>query len=185
MQPMSATPGRLLEGPQWRYEVRWTGLRVLVEATGGVLRLTSSAGQDVTAVFPEFGGLAGRLGDGLLDGQVIVLDGGVPSRAALTDRLRGSGRRSAVLMVFDILRLYGVPLLYRSLAQRRSTLERLALDGADGITLSPVYDDGPVLLSATRRQRLAGVVAKRCDAPYRPGVRDPGWVEIAHRPARW
>lgn len=191
MRPMFATPGLLPKGSQWRYEVKWAGLRVLADITDGALRLTSGVGQDVTASFPEFGGLADRIGDGLLDGEIIVLDGGVPSRTALAARSVESGRvcgghhirapvRRAVLMVFDVLRLYGVPLLHRPLDERRATLERIGVDGAERVAVSPVYDDGPSLLSATRRHRLAGVVAKRCDAPYRPGVRDPSWVKVAH-----
>jgi bifunctional non-homologous end joining protein LigD len=49
------------------------------------------------------------------------------------------------------------------------------------VTLSPVYDDGAALLTATKRHRLRGVVAKRADSVYRPGVRDPAWVRVPHR----
>lgn len=176
---MFATPGRLPVGDQWCYEVQWAGLRVLVEVTGGAVRLTTRDEQDVTACFPEFDGLAGRLRDCLLDGEVIVLVGGVPSPTALAARLAGTaGEPSASLMVFDVLRLYGVPLLHRPLAQRRSTLERVRVDAAAHVALSPVYDDGAALLTAARRHRLHGVVAKRTDSPYRPGVRDPSWVTV-------
>lgn len=188
MHPMLATPGRLPEGPRWQYEVHWAGLRVLVEITEGRLRLTARDEHDVTSHFPEFAHLAGQMRDGLLDAEIVILDGGVPSSAALARRLRVTDQRRqarlamlpGTLMVFDVLRLYGVPLLHRSLDARRSTLERVRVDAARHVTLSPVYDDGPALLAATKRQRLPGVVAKRADSPYRPGVRDPAWVEVAH-----
>lgn len=184
---MFATPGRLPEGPRWRYEVHWAGLRVLVEITEGRLRLTSWSERDVTAYFPEFAHLAGRQRDGLFDGEIVVLDGSVPSPAALARRLRAPAKlrgrdpdRPGTLVVFDVLRLYGVPLLDRSLDERRSTLERVAVSSAPLVTLSPVYDDGPALLAATKQQRLRGVVAKHADSPYRPGVRDASWVRVAH-----
>jgi bifunctional non-homologous end joining protein LigD len=195
---MLPIPGRLPEGPQWRYEVSWDGMRVLAEVTGGTLRLTSRIGRDVTAHFPELTGLVDLVGDGLFDGEVILLDAGLPSSVALADRVRVTRSRRpartthqvsqhhpAVLMTFDVLRLYGVPLLHRSLDERRATLERVGLErvgigAARCVALSPVYDDGHALLSATRTQRLEGVVAKRRDAPYRPGVRDPSWVKVAH-----
>jgi bifunctional non-homologous end joining protein LigD len=192
VRPMLATPGRLPEGQQWRYEVLWDGLRVLAEVTGGALRLTSRSGRDVTTRFPELAELAEQVDDGLFDGKLVVLAGGVPSPGALAERMRatapGQARRMAqrlpaALVAFDVLRLYGVPLLDRSLDERQATLERVRVDAADSVALSPVYDDGRALLSVTRRQRLAGVVAKRCDAPYRPGVRDgdPGRVAHARR----
>jgi bifunctional non-homologous end joining protein LigD len=173
---MFATPGPLPDGGQWRYEVHWAGLRVLAEATQGNLRLTTRDERDVTRLFPEFVGLAGRMRDGVLDGEIIVLHGGVPSAQLLAMRMRGEPARQAALMVFDVLRLYGVPLLHRTLDERRATLERLRLDGCPQVALSPVYDDGVALLTAARRHRLRGVVAKRADSPYRPGVRDPAWV---------
>jgi bifunctional non-homologous end joining protein LigD len=189
MRPMFATPGRLPDGPQWQYEVRWAGLRVLVDITDGRLLLTSRDERDVTGHFPELAHLAGQMRDGLLDAEIVILDGGVPSDAALTRRLCVTDRRRlsrlarwrpGTLLVFDVLRLYGVPLLSRSLRDRRRTLERVGVDTARHVALSPVYDDGPALLAATKRQRLPGVVAKRADSPYRPGVRDPAWVEVTH-----
>lgn len=187
---MLASAGRLPVGPQWRYEVKWSGLRVLAETSGGRVRLRSNGERDVTGQFPELAGFADVVGDGLFDGELIVLDAGAPSAAALAERRRAgesrrarrmAQRRPAVLMVFDVLRLYGVPLLHRAQADRRSTLERVGVDAANGVTLSPVFADGPALLAATRSQRLEGVVAKRCDAPYRPGVQDPSWVAVRHR----
>ncbi len=190
---MLPIPGRLPEGTQWRYEVSWDGMRVLAEITGGTLRLTSRTGREVTTRFPELTGLVDLVGDGLFDGEVILLDAGLPSSVALADRVRVTGsrrparmthqisqRRPAVLMAFDVLRLYGVPLLHRPLDERRATLERVGVGAAGYVALSPVYDDGRALLSATRNQRLEGVVAKRRDAPYRPGVRDPSWVKVVH-----
>jgi bifunctional non-homologous end joining protein LigD len=186
MRPMFATPGPLPEGEPWRYEVQWAGLRVLAEITGGTVRLTSPAGRDVTARFPEFGPLGCRLRDVVLDGEIIVLAAGVPSASALARRLRGKAEatpRHTEFMVFDMLRLYGVPLLHRPLDERRATLERVRVDAAPHVTLSPVYDDGQALLTATGRHRLRGVVAKRADSPYRPGVRDPSWVTTPAVPA--
>lgn len=183
---MFATSGPLPEGAHWRYEVRWAGLRVLAEITGGALTLTTRDERDVTRLFPEFAGLAGQARDAVLDGEIIVLSRGTPSSQALAARLRGRPEPAAALMVFDVLRLYGVPLLHRTLDERRATLERVcvnsALDSAPHVALSPVYDDGRALLVAARRHRLRGVVAKRADSPYRPGVRDPAWVQVVGQP---
>lgn len=170
---MFATRGRLPVGPQWRYEVRWGGLRVLAETTGGRVRLTTRDEHDVTASFPSLGGLAAVLADAVLDGELIVLRDGVPSVGALTRRDR---TEPATFMVSDVLRLYGVPLHARPFDERRATLERLPLT-VPGVAVSPVYDDGEALATAARRHGLGGVVAKDARSPYRPGVADPAWVE--------
>ena len=123
----------------------------------------------------------------LLDGEGVLLEGGVPSFAALADRMhspvdpRVAHARPVTLMVFDVLRLYGVSLVDRPLQERRSTLERLDLAAVPQLSLSPGYTDGRALLEATRQRGMEGVVAKRRDSPYRPGRRSPAWIKTAHQ----
>jgi bifunctional non-homologous end joining protein LigD len=38
-----------------------------------------------------------------------------------------------------------------------------------------------VLFDVTRDRGLEGVIAKRLDSPYRPGVRSTDWVKVPHR----
>jgi bifunctional non-homologous end joining protein LigD len=180
---MLATPGDLPVGPEWVYEVEWDGLRVLAEVADGRLRLVTSEGQDVTACFPELGGLTHLVPDVVLDGTMVLLKGGVPDADALAARLRGGPPgQLATLMLSDVLRLYGVPLLERTHDERRATLERLDLRGTPGVALSPVYTDGPALRAAAVQRGLPGVLAKRRDAPYRPGA-NGAWVRVANEPA--
>jgi bifunctional non-homologous end joining protein LigD len=84
------------------------------------------------------------------------------------------------LMAFDLLRLYGVELLGRRWDERRATLERLELSTPRWQT-PPTFTDGPALHAATREQGLEGIVSKRVDSPYVPGVRSPYWLKSPHR----
>ncbi|HEY2204698.1 MAG TPA: non-homologous end-joining DNA ligase [Pseudonocardia sp.] len=185
---MLATPGPLPTGADWSYEVKWDGMRLLAEVTPGRgLRLASRTDRDMTRHFPELSGLADVAEDVLLDGEAVLLVGGMPSFAALADRFHRVptaaevAARPVTYMVFDICRLYGVSLLERPLAERRATLARLELDALPRARMSPVYDDGAALLAATKAQGLEGVVAKRRDSVYRPGRRSPAWVKVPHR----
>ncbi len=69
--------------------------------------------------------------------------------------------RPVTYMAFDVLRLYGVPLLSRSFAERRATLERLDTAAVANLALSPIYTDGPALYAATAQRGMEGVIAKR------------------------
>jgi bifunctional non-homologous end joining protein LigD len=184
---MLATPGALPVGPEWLFEVKWDGMRLLVDVSDGQVRLTSRTGRDVTANFPELADLTRLAPDVLLDGEVVLLEGGVPSFAALQDRMHGpvlhrtARARPVTYMVFDVLRLYGVSLLDRPLEERRGTLERLDLAPLPILSLSPAYTDGRALLEATRQRGMEGVVAKRRDGVYRPGRRSPSWTKVTHR----
>ena len=44
------------------------------------------------------------------------------------------------------------------------------------------YDDGAALFATTLDQGFEGVVSKRRDSPYSPGVRSPDWIKAPHRP---
>jgi bifunctional non-homologous end joining protein LigD len=184
---MLATPGDLPEGRNWSFEVKWDGIRLLADVVDGRLRLTTRTERDVTSHFPELAGLTGLAPDVLLDGEVVMLADGVPSFAALAERIHVpvdpviARARPVTFMAFDVLRLYGVPLLDRTFDERRATLERLDLSGLPAVQASPVYTDGAALFSAIGRRGMEGVVAKRRDAPYRPGQRSPAWVKVTHR----
>jgi bifunctional non-homologous end joining protein LigD len=187
--PAERVGGLPLDGSAWAYEVKWDGMRVLADVQDGRVRLWSRRGNDTSVAFPELAGLASAHADVLLDGEVVVLRSGVPSFSALAERfhVRDARRAAALasatpatLIAFDVLRLYGVDLTTRPWQERREALERLAPSGT-AWQLSPVYDDGPALLDATRERGLEGVVAKRRAAPYREGARTGDWVKLAHQ----
>jgi bifunctional non-homologous end joining protein LigD len=185
MQPvLGELPPR---SPGWLYEVDWAGVRLLADVDEGHLRLHTADGEDVTSRFPEFSGLSEVVADGLLDGEAVMLDAGSPSSTALDERLRAGDakrartlarQRPAVFMVYDVLRLYGVPLTPRPLDERRAVLGRLDLSRATRIQISPAYDDGAALLAGVVDQGLAGVIAKRRDSVYRAGDGEGAWLRV-------
>jgi bifunctional non-homologous end joining protein LigD len=196
MRPMLATPGTHLPvTSDWVHEVKWDGIRLLAETyAGGRVRLVTRNGNDATIAWPE---VAQGLGDAadrdlLVDGEVIALnERGLPDFRVLADRMhvrdarkvaRLAAARPATYMVFDVLRLDGRMLLDRPLAERRDILVGLAADGVLGGWQVPAsYDDGRMLLDATREQGLEGIVSKRLDSPYRPGERTSSWLKFPHR----
>jgi bifunctional non-homologous end joining protein LigD len=180
-------------GPQWSHEVKWDGMRVLADIQDGVVRLRSRAENDVTATFPDLVATLPELADAHLDGEVVAFRDGRPDFAALAERMHVRDRRRAAelaelvpvtVMVFDVVRLYGVDLTARPLAERRATLERLDLAGPGDQgrwQVPPVYDDGEALAVATLSQGLEGVVSKRLGSRYQPGRRSPDWIKLPHR----
>ena len=192
MRPMLATTAaRVPAGADWVHEVKWDGMRVLADVAGGRVTLTSRTERDVTVAFPELAGLADQFEDMLLDGEIVAMRAGVPSFAALAERFHVTSHRRAVtlaaqnpatLMAFDLLRLYGVDLTQRSLADRRSTLERLELAGPHW-QVPPTFADGELLRDAARAQGLEGIVSKRLSSRYHPGLRSEEWLKFPNRPS--
>lgn len=191
MRPMLATRGTSVPtGPEWTHEVKWDGMRVLVEVHDGTVTLRSRNENDVTGGFPEVAGLGAALGrDALLDGELVAFADGVPTFGALAERIHVRGARRVAelarsnpvtLLVFDVLRLDGEDVTGRRLKDRRALLESLALAGPHWQT-PPTYDDGQMLLRATKEQGLEGVVSKKLSSRYTPGRRTADWLKFPHR----
>jgi bifunctional non-homologous end joining protein LigD len=188
MRPMLATRGsHVPAGDDWQHEVKWDGMRVLVDVRRGAARLASRNENDATVSFPELAALPGE--DVLLDGEVVAFADGAPSFAALAERMhvsradraqRLAERTPVTLLVFDVLRLDGRDLLDEPLSVRRDVLSSLDLND-DRWQTPPVDDDGQMLFEATRQQGLEGIVSKRVTSRYRPGQRSKDWLKFAHR----
>lgn len=176
-------------GAEWVHEVKWDGMRVIIEAKGGVLTVTSRTGRDVTVAYPELAPLADLYDDMLLDGELVAMVDGRPSFAGLTERMHVTsarraaslaGSRPVTLMAFDLLRLLGQDLTAQPWSARRQLLEQLEID-APRWQVPPTNDDGEGLLAATAEQGLEGIVSKRRTSPYAAGRRSPDWLKRPHR----
>ena len=187
MRPMLATPGtHVPTGAEWTHEVKWDGMRVLVQTRDRV-RLTSRNENDVSVSFPELQALP--VPDVLLDGEVVAFGDGIPTFGKLADRMHVSNPRRAAalaqsnpvtLLVFDVLRLGDRDLSRLPLAERRKILEGLDIND-DRWQTPPVYDDGRMLHAATLEQGLEGIVSKRLNSRYEFGARTRNWLKFAHR----
>ncbi|HEY3143361.1 MAG TPA: non-homologous end-joining DNA ligase [Acidimicrobiales bacterium] len=187
---MKATTAALPSGAGWVYELKWDGMRAIVESTAGSVRLWSANGKEATMSFPELAELGGTLAhlDVVLDGEIVALDpAGNPSFERLqhrmhvvspTDAARRAETVPVALVLFDVLRVGEHDTTGLPWRDRRTLLESLADELPAGVELARVYDDGPALLEAARQQGLEGVMAKRADAPYAVGRRSPSWVKV-------
>jgi bifunctional non-homologous end joining protein LigD len=184
---MLATPVAVLPtGGEWAFEFKWDGVRALVDITDDTVTITSRTGRDVTDTYPELAGIGDGVGDALVDGEIVALRNGVPSFEALQRRMNVRSRAEAArvaaevpatFVAFDLLRRYGVDLTSRSYADRRATLERWSPAGP-GLSISPRFEDGAATEAAARQHGLEGVVAKRVDSRYQPGVRSHDWRKL-------
>ncbi|UWP83430.1 non-homologous end-joining DNA ligase [Dactylosporangium fulvum] len=184
--PMLASAGVLPSGPGWTYEFKWDGIRAIAVITGGTTRFFARSGAEITAAYPELAGIGRGLDDSVLDGEVVAMDpSGQPSFQVLAERMhvrdphRAARLAAAVpvtYLVFDALRIEGADLLLSPYHFRRERLETLTL-GSRAI-VPPSFDDGPATVAASRENRLEGVVAKRTDSLYHPGLRTTDWVKV-------
>lgn len=196
-RPMMATAvDRLPDEPGWAYEMKWDGVRCVVEVDGERVRLTSRSGRDQTAQYPELVAVLPGLvaaGRAVLDGEIVALDDdGRPSFSLLQPRMqatrereiaRAAQRRPVHLMLFDVLVVEGASVLDEPWGERRATLEAL-VEARGVVHVPPVDDDGERALATSSRLGLEGVVAKRRDSRYAAGRRSPSWRKLKHTTTR-
>ncbi|MBV9000024.1 MAG: DNA ligase D, partial [Solirubrobacterales bacterium] len=158
----------------------------------GRLRLESRNLNDVTEAYPEVRGLIGALGmhEAVLDGEIVAFDeNGRPSFERLQRRMHVRGpsairrlQNSMPVMyaIFDLLYLDGHSLIDRPYRERRERLESLNLSGPAWRVPAAHPGEGKLLLEATAKQGLEGIVAKRLDCRYEPGRRSGNWLKVKH-----
>jgi bifunctional non-homologous end joining protein LigD len=192
---MLATPGKLPPAAQdarWAYETKQDGQRAVVylEGDGSVL-LRARSGEDITPAYPELHPLGTALGSvsAVLDGEILALDeegragfqllqsrmglAHAPAKAA-----RMAARTPVHLVLFDVMYLAGRSLVGLPYVRRRVRLEELSLAGPFWSTPAALVGHGADALTATREYGLEGLVCKRLDSVYEPGVRSRAWIKI-------
>ncbi|MEU6241550.1 ATP-dependent DNA ligase [Streptomyces sp. NPDC047024] len=194
---MLATPGTLpppAQDHRWAYETKQDGQRVMVYLPGdGTVLLRARSGEDITAAYPELAPLGTALDTtpAVLDGEVLALDEqGRADFQLLQGRMglahspalaaRRAGQVPVHLVLFDVPFL-GEPLLRTPYARRRTALEALALDGPHWSVPGAMVGHGAEALRATREHGLEGLVCKRLDSAYEPGVRSRAWIKIRNQ----
>lgn len=194
IRPMLATAGTLpaaADEPRWAFEMKWDGVRAVVYVDRGDLRILTRNDRQVSATYPDLGGLGRALREHrvILDGEIVAFDeAGRPSFGELQARMHVQAPSRALLLkvpvsllVFDLLHLDARSLLAETYDGRRAALESLDLAG-ERWAVPPAFDgDAAEAMAASKAQGLEGVLAKRHDSPYQPGRRSPHWVKVKHQ----
>jgi ATP-dependent DNA ligase len=165
------------EGGGWSYERKLDGFRAIVFVDGDDVVIQSRAGKPLGRYFPE---IALPEGSYVADGEIVVAgEGGGEDFGLLQQRIHPAASRIALLAeaiparfaAFDLLANDGASLLEAPFGERRA-----ALEGA-GLRLEPVETATDPARAQEWLRTSEGVIAKRLDAPYRPGERH-GMVKI-------
>lgn len=189
--PMLAKLADLPDDPeQWAFEVKWDGIRAVVFAEGGRIRIETRNQNDVTHMYPELTRFGRALGsrEAVIDGEIVAFDErGRPSFQTLQSRLgltseatiRTRAAQTPVrYLAFDILHLDGRDLRELPYLERREILRELFTDTPHWQVPPHHVADGEALLEAVVENGLEGIMAKRLDSTYREGSRAGAWRKV-------
>jgi ATP-dependent DNA ligase len=171
---------KLPEGPDWLIELKLDGYRALAIKSGGKVQLRSRNDNDFNVRYPSIvEALAALPDDTVIDGEVVALDAdGRPSFNMLQNY--GSARGPLYFFIFDLLMLSGRDVMAEPLVKQRDLIEKRVLPKLAGpIRYSPTLEASlKDLISSVKAQGLEGLVAKRRDSKYEPGLRTGAWRKM-------
>lgn len=194
IEPMLAKASDALpSGDGWLFEPKWDGFRTLVFRDGPSLHLQSRELRPMNRYFPELlEPLLARLPSRcVVDGEIVVAGEKGLDFEALLLRIHPAASRVSLLaserpasvILFDLLALEDRDLRGAPFTERRALLERIVAgaEGGSRVLVTPATGDRAAAADWFARFEgagLDGVVAKRLDGTYQPGVR--AMVKVKH-----
>ncbi len=185
LKPQLAT---LVEGvprqadPDWLYEMKFDGYRLLARLDHGEVRLYTRNGHDWAPKLPHLVAALRRmpLETAWLDGEIVMLaDHGAPSFQALQNAFDGERTGAILFYAFDLPYVTGRDLRGEPLRVCRAVLARVMdAAGGDPLRLSDAFDAAPAdLVASACRMGLEGIIAKRLSSPY-VSRRSDNWIKL-------
>ena len=186
-KPMLAKPmDKPFNNPNWLFEVKWDGIRAIAYV-GETVSLRSRNDKELVNSFPELRELTDLCCEVVLDGEIIVLKNGVPDFQAVAKRNHVTNpldvqmlasETPATYIVFDILERQSESLIDLPLTERLEILGLSLRKGRFVVQSVTVKEHGVKYYEAAVEKGLEGVMAKRMDSMYQPGVRSSDWLKI-------
>ena len=180
--PMLLLPtDRLPDDPaKWEYQLKLDGYRAIAFKSANKLQLRSRNDNDFSGRYAAvLRALATLPDETVIDGEIVALDEeGRPSFNTLQNSVGSPAR--IVYYVFDVMVLAGRDVSRETLTTRRELLERKLLPAlAEPVRYVGVLDASlRDLIHAVKTRGFEGLVAKRRDSRYEPGLRSGAWMKM-------
>ena len=177
--PMLASPSKeIFNDPNWLYELKWDGYRVLAHLSGKGVLLQSRNGINYNS---KFASLAEELEqvrhETILDGEVVILnEEGISVFGELQNYPDSRGELR--FYVFDMLYLNGHSMLDLPLSDRKSLIPEVLEDLQISRYCDHIEGMGAALYNQAIEVGMEGVMAKKMDSTYTPGARTENWLKI-------
>jgi DNA ligase-1 len=186
-----------LDPADYAAEWKWDGIRVQVVNEGGIRRLYTRTGDDISRTFPDI--LDALTGEGVIDGELLVIrDGRTASFGDLQQRLnrksvdaRLMAAYPAAVRAYDLLAEGSEDTRVLPFAERRRRLEAFVQrQTSTRVDLSPLqpFDSWPELARLRASppsgdpQIAEGLMLKRWDSIYEAGRPKGPWFKWKRDP---
>ena len=170
----------------WIFEVKWDGIRA-ISYTNDELTIRSRNDKELKYNFPELEELRSLTRNAVLDGEIVVIKEGKTDFQTLIERSRltktsdinyMTQKSPASYVVFDILEKDDKALIDLPLMERKKILKETLREGKRVVLSVFVEEEGETYYEEAIKKRVEGIMAKKKDSRYTPGVRSENWLKI-------
>jgi bifunctional non-homologous end joining protein LigD len=163
----------------WEYEIKWDGYRAIALMNKKKIELISRNNRPFNEKFyPVFRAIRKWGLPAVVDGEIVVVNEKGLSDFSSLQNWRSEADGALLYYVFDILWLDGKDLTGLPLTKRRAILKE-HLPSDDIIRMSDSFSSTATeLLKAAGEMGLEGIIAKKSDSEYTPGIRTKEWLKI-------
>jgi bifunctional non-homologous end joining protein LigD len=170
----------------WIFEVKWDGIRI-ISYINDELSLRTRNDKELRYNFPELKELKTLAKNVVLDGEIVVIQEGKADFQTVIERSKLTSTRDiefmarqnpATYVVFDLLEKSGQPLIDMPLIERKKMLRETLKEGKHVVLSVFVEEDGEFYYQEALKKGVEGVMAKKKDSRYTPGVRSENWLKI-------
>ena len=192
IHPMLAeTAVHPFNSPDYYFEPKWDGMRCIAYVRDRRVELQNRNLTIVTKSYPELQAINENIKSNaaVLDGEIVVLEGGLPSFEQLQGRFGVddpaqvkvlSKKTPTTYIAFDLLHLNGKDLVNSPLSERREKLAGIIEDSPHILLSEFVAERGKAYFKKALQLGFEGTMAKRANSEYQMGVRSSDWLKLKH-----
>ncbi|MFT3683027.1 MAG: DNA ligase D [Ferruginibacter sp.] len=164
----------------WIFEIKWDGYRAIAEIKKGEVELYSRNGLKFNNTYPPvYNELKKIKHDAVLDGEIVVLDEKGISNFQKLQHYEDNTAFPLCYYVFDLLSLNGKDTCELTLLERKKLLKQLIGNKSRIVKYSDhIVANGKDFFTASGKQGLEGIMAKKASSAYHKGVRTSDWLKI-------
>jgi bifunctional non-homologous end joining protein LigD len=166
--------------PGWIYEIKWDGYRALSYISNGNVEIRSRNNKSFNQKFyPVYDALKNWKVNAVVDGEIIVMNEKGAADFSDLQGWRSEADGHLAYYIFDVLWLNGKDLTQLPLKERREALQNIVPADHPTIRISDTFDaEGNELFKLAEQFGLEGIIAKKEDSVYNPGIRSKEWLKI-------
>lgn len=161
--------------PNWIFEEKYDGVRMLTYKEGSRVSLISRNGIDRTGRYPAIAAAIAKFKQDtlLFDGEVVVFDKSGISRFQLLQQ----GKKGAEYAIFDCLYCNGKDLRREPLSARRKILEKISFIDYPILLSAKLSDHGVKAYQIAGKRGFEGIVGKDLSSTY-VSRRSSAWLKV-------